>query len=209
MFLILCSPIVWYNSSVKLILPLLLLFCVPFAGLALPPVSLSLPPVAFADTETTTNALLVAWRDDVREFTFSLDCLGGPEDNVQISFGTDSNTNGMLDLAECELMVGWDSGCWFVQHGPDETARIVSAAVPGLTGRRLRWIMGLRSTAVPNSLSIEADGVSVFPELSASIPDWAYSSAWNIMRLTGRGADFHQEEFWQQVRPEPFNLILR
>jgi len=53
----------------------------------------------------------------VREFTFSLDCQGGPEENVQISFGTDSNTNGILDLAECELTVGWDSGCWFVLHG--------------------------------------------------------------------------------------------
>ena len=199
----------WYNSGVKLILASLLLLCAPFAGRALPPVSLSLPPVVFADTETTTNALLVAWRDEVREFTFSLDCLGGPSDNVQISFGTDSNENGILDLDESELTVGWDSGSWFVQHGPDESERIVSAAVPGSTGRSLRWVMGLRSSAVPKDLSIEADCVPVFPELTSSIPTWAYSAAWNRMRLTGRGADFHQEEFWQQARPEPFNLILR
>ena len=203
------NQLFWYNSCVKLILPLLLLVCVPFSGLALPPVSLSLPPVAFADTETATNAPIVAWMDEVREFAFSLECFGGPEENVQISFGTDSNTNGILDLDEFALTVGWDSGSWFVQHGPDESARIVSAAVPGATGRSLRWVMGLRSMAVPKSLSIEADGVPVFPELTSSIPTWAYSTAWNRMRLTGRGADFHQEDFWQQVRPEPFNLILR
>ena len=209
MFAMFNNQLFWYNSGVKLILALLLLLYAPFAGRALPPVSLSLPPVAFADTETTTNALLVAWRDEVREFTFSLDCLGGPEDNVQISFGTDSNENGILDLDEFELTVGWDSGSWFVQHGPDESARIASAAVPGSTGRSLRWVMRLNSAAMPKSLSVEADGVPVFQELTSSPPQWAYSTAWNRMRLTGRGADCHQEGFWQQVRPEPFSLILR
>ena len=43
MFLILRTTIVWYNSTVKPILPLLLLVCAPFAGQAMPPVSLSLP----------------------------------------------------------------------------------------------------------------------------------------------------------------------
>ena len=209
MFLIQYRPIVWYNSPVKMILATVAVMLAPFAAHALPPVELTLPPVVFDDTETTTNAPCVAWRDEVREFTFSLDCFGGPEDNVQISFGTDSNENGILDLDEFELTVGWDSGSWFVQHGPDESARMVSAAEPGLTGRTLHWIMGLRSTAEPKSLSIEADGVPVFHELASSIPTWAYSTAWNRMRLTGRGADFHQEGFWQQVRPEPFNLILR
>lgn len=209
MFPIPICRLIWYNSGVKPILPFLLVVCASFAGMALPPASLSLPPVAFADTETTTNASFVAWQDGVREFAFSLDCIGGPENNVQISFGTDSNGNGILDLGEFGLTVGWDSGSWFVQHGPDESARIVSAAVPGSTGRRLCWVMGLRSTATPKKLSIEADGVPVFPELTSSIPTWAHSTAWNMMRLTGRGSDFHEESFWQQVRPEPFSLILR
>ena len=203
------KPIVWYNSRVEMILAAVVMMLAPFAAHALPLVELTLPPVVFDDTETTTNASCVTWRDEVREFTFSLDCFGGPEDNVQISFGTDSNENGILDLDEFELTVGWDSGSWFVQHGPDESARIASAAVPGSTGRSLRWVMRLNSAAMPKSLSVEADGVPVFQELTSSPPQWAYSTAWNRMRLTGRGADCHQEGFWQQVRPEPFSLILR
>ena len=140
MFAMFNDQLFWYNFGVKLILPLLLLVCAPLAGLALPPVSLSLPPVAFADTETTTNALLVAWRDEVREFTFSLDCLGGPEDNVQISFGTDSNTNGMLDLAECELMVGWDSGSWFGGQGTGMAKYMCSPTISS----GLNWIQTVR-----------------------------------------------------------------
>ena len=74
-------PIVWYNSCVKMILAIALLLA-SSALLALSPVVLSLPPVVFDDAETTTNAPFVAWREDVREFSFSLECMGRPEDNV-------------------------------------------------------------------------------------------------------------------------------
>ena len=45
MFSILSRCSFWYNSGVKLILPLLLLVCAPFAGLALPP-DTQYPPAA-------------------------------------------------------------------------------------------------------------------------------------------------------------------
>ena len=203
------NQLFWYNSGVKLILALLLLLCAPFAGLALPPVSLSLPPVVFADTETTTNAPCVAWRDEVREFTFSLDCFGGPEDNVQISFGTDSNTNGILDLPECELTVGWDSGVWFVQHGFDGTERFVSEASAGCSARSVEWRMSLNASAVPRNLSVVAGGAPLFSALSGAIPCWAYSPTWNMMRFTGRGTYSHGEGFSQRVCPARSGIFLR
>ena len=191
-----------------MILAIALLLASP-ALLALPSVSLSLPTVSFADTETTTNAPFVAWREDVREFSFSLECVGGPEDNVQISFGTDSNTNGILDLAECELTVGWDSGFWFVQHGFDGMERFVAEASAGSSERSVEWLMSLNASAVPRGLSIVADGSPLFPELSGTVPRWTYSPAWNMMRLTGRGTNSHGEGFSQRVCPARSGIILR
>ncbi len=191
-----------------MILAIALLLASP-ALLALPPVVLLLPPVIFDDAETATNAPFVAWREEVREFSFSLECMGGPEDNVQISFGTDSNTNGILDLAECELTVGWDSGFWFVQHGFDGMERFVAEASAGSSERSVEWLMSLNASAVPRGLSIVADGSPLFPELSGTVPRWTYSPAWNMMRLTGRGTDSHGEGFSQRVCPARSGIILR
>ena len=53
MFLILRTPIVWYNSGVKPILTLLLLVCAPFAGLAVE--TFVLAPSPEPDAEAVTN----------------------------------------------------------------------------------------------------------------------------------------------------------
>ena len=53
MFLILRAPIVWYNWTVKLILPLLLLICAPFAGVA--GETFVLTPSLEPDAEAVTN----------------------------------------------------------------------------------------------------------------------------------------------------------
>ena len=45
----------WYNSCVKLILPLLLLFCAPFAGLAVE--TFVLAPSLELDAEAVTDCL--------------------------------------------------------------------------------------------------------------------------------------------------------
>jgi len=55
MFLIQARPIVWYNSSVKLILPLLLLVCAPLAGLAAE--TFVLAPSLEPDAEAVTNEI--------------------------------------------------------------------------------------------------------------------------------------------------------
>ena len=57
MFLILRTPNVWYNSGVKPILPLLLLVCAPFAGLAAE--TFVLAPSLQPDAEAVTNMPVV------------------------------------------------------------------------------------------------------------------------------------------------------
>ena len=57
MFLFLRTPNLWYNSSVKPILPLLLLFCAPLAGLAAE--TFVLAPSLEHDAEAVTNMPVV------------------------------------------------------------------------------------------------------------------------------------------------------
>jgi len=52
-FLIQPTPIVWYNSGVKLILPLLLIVCAPFAEMAAE--TFVLAPSLEPDAEAVTN----------------------------------------------------------------------------------------------------------------------------------------------------------
>ena len=53
MFAMFNNQLFWYNSCVKLILPLLLLVCAPFAGLAVE--TFVLAPSLEPDTEAVTN----------------------------------------------------------------------------------------------------------------------------------------------------------
>jgi len=84
---------------------------------ALPPVRPTLPSVERADTEATTNVSFTAWQENAGRFTFSLTCRTTPTNNVQAAFGTDGDGDGVLSLEECDLLVGWDCGAWFVQNG--------------------------------------------------------------------------------------------
>ena len=88
-------------------------------SLALPPVRPVLPPVAHDDAETTTNVPFAAWQDCAGKFRFSLTCRTTPTNNVQIAFGTDADGDGVLSLAESDLVAGWDCGAWFVKEGFD------------------------------------------------------------------------------------------
>ena len=57
MFLFLRTPNLWYNSSVKPILPLLLLVCAPLAGLAAE--TFALTPSLGLDAEAVTDVPVV------------------------------------------------------------------------------------------------------------------------------------------------------
>ncbi len=110
-FLILRAPIVWYNSGVKLIQPLLLVLfsCGSFAAVETP--LHSCPP---PDTEYETNLVADAWDDIDRIMGIRFEFNASPSNNVQAAFGVDENHDGVLSVEESELTVGWDCGSWFV-----------------------------------------------------------------------------------------------
>ena len=118
-------------------LPLLIVSAVSVA-FALPPVRPVLPSVEHLDTETVTNVPFTAWQEHLRHFTFKLAFDATPSNNVEMAFGTDGATgttgvspveDGTLSPDECDLVVGWDCGAWFVEEGA--TGERVTAAPAG------------------------------------------------------------------------------
>lgn len=80
------------------------------ATLALP----TLPPAEYDDTEIVTNVALPAVHADSRVFSFRLELVATPSNNVSLVFGRDANMDGVLSRAEESLMVGRDCGVWKV-----------------------------------------------------------------------------------------------
>ena len=178
------------------------------AATASPSVPVSLPPVAHADTETTTNVAFAAGMPSSGRFVLSLACAATPSNNVQVAFGTDANANGVLDLEETELLTGWDCGAWFVQNGFDAPRQRTGAEPPDAAGS-FAWEVRLSPSGVPVRASFLGNGAPVLDEVSTARPTWLYSRSWNMLRLTGRGLDASGESFEVSILSDGFTIILR
>ena len=81
------------------------------------------PVSPYADTEVSTNVVIQTGRTDVRDVKIRLQLDGTPTNNLEIAFGCDANTNGVLDVSEIETVYGWRAGRYFVEN--------VRACAPG------------------------------------------------------------------------------
>ena len=185
----------------------LLLLATTFAW-ASEPVALSLPSVAHADTEVVTNVPLPSLSHRAAKFGFSLGCRATPTNNVEIAFGTDTDSDGVLSPRETRLVVGWDSGSWFVRRG-FAGERFVAWSSSTDEVKTLSWEMTLGLRAAPCRLVVREEVAPLDFELPTVPQNWLFNSDWNLMRLIGRGLDVQNESFNVQFMPESFTVILR
>ncbi len=169
---------------------------------------ISLPQMEYADTEVVTNVSFSADMDRTGDFGFSLSFNGTPSNNVEMAFGIDSDTNGVLSASETEMAIVWDCGEWKVCKGFDE---IVLKAQDPMTNdyHSLTWKSRINGFGVPSLIEISDGSSPLFAEVSDTKPSWAYSRNWNMIRLTGRGIDVLNDQFEVVVRPEGLAIILR
>ena len=172
------------------------------------PTVLSLPPVVHVDTEVTTNVVISSWQRGSAKFAFSLSCIATPSNNVEVAFGEDVNTNGVLEPEETDLVVGWNRGAWFVQNGTDgERLSVVSTSEEDV--KTFAWSYRLTSAPVPTRLEVATDGGAAFPALSEESPEWLHRREWNLMRLTGRGLHNSGETFTVGTPLDPTAIFFR
>jgi len=74
------------------------------------------PVSPYLDTEVSTNCVLHKSRIDARTFDVHFQFEGTPTNNLEVAFGRDSNTNGVLDVQEIDTVYGWRGGRYFIEN---------------------------------------------------------------------------------------------
>ena len=100
MFLIQPNPIVWYNSSVRLILAIVAVLSACVSANAVEATLHSCPQ---PDTEFETNLVADVWDDFDRIMGIRFEFNASPSNNVQAAFGVDENHDGVLYLLQVIL----------------------------------------------------------------------------------------------------------
>ena len=140
------------------------------------------PPSAYVDTEAATNIVFDAGNDWSRTFNLAIELnQATTSNNIEVAFGTDANTNNVLDRVEVDAIIGWDSGAWFYQ---DRRAGVFESELSDGGSTALDSRLTLDSRRNAKSLVATVDGDNVFTN---TIPATMFSPKWNLMRVTTRG----------------------
>ena len=147
--------------------------CLLFAALpTLVSSALTLPPVVHFDTETSTNMPFAVSTSGAGRFTLSLSCLATPSNNVEASFGCDTNLDGILDLGEMAFTIGWDCGAWFLRQGCDGI-RIEEPCASTNDTKALLLNLRFGASGQPRRLEAAADGQpSIRSSSDSDFADW-------------------------------------
>ena len=155
-----------------------------------------LPPWETADTEVSTNCPFALEQSNVRHFRFRLDCIGTPSNNVQVAFGRDANTNGVLEISETGLAVGWDCGQWVLRGFTTNDWSVIGVTTN--EAKTLEFDLSV-GRGRPKRISVSENGVPFAWTLPAKLPPWMYSKDWDMLRLTVRGIDPPEESVRAEI----------
>jgi len=169
----------------------------------------SLPDPAHADTEAVTNVVIQTGRTDVREVKIRLQLEGTPTNNLEIAFGCDANTNGVLDVSEIETVYGWRAGRYFVENVRAWERIEAEAAVNALCGV-LDVHLEHGPDFAPRRFTATCGGETAFAGLSTKPPPaWLFRREWNMARVVRRGAGTPSEWVRCDVRHNSFAIKVR
>ena len=173
-----------------------------------------LPVSGFADGETSGEAVITsAAQRDMQMFRLELSFEATPSNNVQIAFGNDNRpADGLLTAEESALIIGWDSGVWFLQpSGLQERYDYTPATAPTARRRTLQMAIRVNAEGRAKTVTLRDDaGVFAFPDLPLEpMPDWIELSSWNTMRVTVRGIDVADESVKARFMRDGAIIMLR
>lgn len=166
----------------------------------------SMPVSPYADTEVSTNVAInkaqISYSD--LEFHFS----GTPTNNLELAFGTDVNTNGVLDAEEVETRFGWRSGRYFIENVLT-WERFVSEPASGTKNLSVEMHLGIRyALQQVKRVDVTGTNTSAFGELVSGVPPaWLWRREWNLMRATRRGTEPPSD--WLEYKSGHYGFSLR
>lgn len=167
------------------------------------------PVSPFADTEVSTNVVIQAGRTDVRDVQIRLQLDGTSTNDLEIAFGCDANTNGVLDVSEIEMVYGWRAGRYFVEN-VRAWERIETPAAASALCRVIDIQLQNDKHFVPKSFAATCGGETAFAGLSTTPPPaWLFRREWNMARVVRRGAGTPSEWVRCDVRHNSFAIKVR
>ena len=164
-----------------------------------------LPAWEFVDAEVSTNVPFAFPQVNVKHLLLSMELAGTPSNNVQVAFGRDVNTNGVLEVEETGFAIGWDCGMWKVREGVREWT------VEAATTNRVKVLDVDLQVANARGRRIVSDenGVALDWGEDRELPRTMYDNGWDTLRLTVRGVDEAEESLRAAVRVEGMRVIVR
>ena len=165
-----------------------------------------LPRSEYTDTEVSRCYPYDFTTKSADRFDVGLTLFATPSNCFEIVFGKDVNTNGWLEAAESQFVIGWDAGRWIMKGRVGTGTASVQQQVGG-------WVFGRHESAEattntlkrmvwqawpqhrrPARLEATENGAPIFTEFATNaIPLWAWPSGWDTVKVTARGVDDPQE----------------
>lgn len=167
------------------------------------------PVSPYLDTEVSTNIVINAGLSDVRQIDVHFQLAGTPTNDLEVAFGCDVNTNGVLDAEETDAVYGWRGGRYFIENTRTWERFETEAATNALCGV---WDVQLKndSSLRPKLFEATCGGETAFAELSTRPPPaWLYRKEWNRMRVTRRGVGTPSEWIRCDIEYPFFFIRLR
>ena len=197
----------------------------PFSALARTILVPTQPVSPYLDTEVSTNFALHAGRTDTWGFDLRIQIAGTPTNDLEVAFGVDANTNGVLEVEEIETVYGWRGGRYFVENVPEWDRIETEAATNALCGV-LEVSLQNSSSAVPRRFAATCGGDAAFASLAATphpssdiapqsslrsgdIPAWLFRREWDMVRVVRRGTGIPSEWVRCDIEYQSFSIRLR
>ena len=191
------------------------------------------PVSPYLDTEVSTNCVLHRSRIDARTFDVHFQFEGTPTNSLEVAFGRDSNTNGVLDVQEIDTVYGWRGGRYFIENvrawerietvaatnalwNPpvaegDQVGRMSEANEPR-SGRKSPGVIDIHlendAELVPRRFTATCGGEAAFTQF-ATPPSWLFRRDWTLMKVTRRGVGVSSEWIRCDIVYNCFTIRIR
>jgi len=168
----------------------------------------SLPQCNFPDTEVSTNIFLGSTCADA--FNVDINIRAGEcfVNCLNVAFGRDSNSNGVLDFDEIDTVYGWRHGRYVVEN-VRTWERFESCSSGCANSGSIAINIKNSSDVVPFSFSAKRGGSTAFGSIADKPPPWLFRPEWDMMRVVRRGESVSDDWVSCNIRRHSFLLIVR
>lgn len=148
----------------------------------------TMPVSPFADTEVSTNIPINKADISYSDLNFRFD--GTPTNNLELAFGTDVNTNGVLEAEEVGARFGWRAGRYFIENTLTGDLFDGESLNPSQSFSVDLHLEVRYSSQQVRKVAVSGVNAAEFGALATNVPPaWIWRREWNLMRATRRGME--------------------